>query len=174
MIHQQKAGVGCDIRDGSCNASLLAIFSSMKNERGDRLSPKEIYHQVFTFLVSGHETISLTGTWTLYLLSKYPEWQSDLRQEIKRAVGDGEISWKDLDKLTILDNCIKESLRLYPIALTTDRTAIGPDRLGPYRIPGGTNVMIGNGTLHRDEKFWKDPDVFRPSRFDLKCMYCLH
>jgi len=138
----------------------------MNNEHGNHLSSKEIYHQVFTFLVSGHETISLTGTWALYLLAKHPEIQSELRKEIEEVIGNREISWADLDKLKLLENCIKESLRLYPIALTTDRTSIGPDKLGPYWIPKGAHVMIGNGTLHRDEKFWIDADVFRPDRFN--------
>ena len=138
----------------------------MKNENGNCLSSEEIYHQVFTFLVSGHETISLSGMWTLYLLTEYPEIQSDLRKEIREVIGSREIEWEDLEKLKLLDSCIKESLRLYPIALTTDRTAIGSDKLGSYRIPAGTHVMIGNGTLHRDDKFWTDADVFRPKRFD--------
>ena len=138
----------------------------MKNESGNQLSSEEIYHQVFTFLVSGHETISLTGTWTLYLLSKYPEIQSDLRRELLEVIGNHEIRWEDLDKLKLLNNCIKESLRLYPIALTTDRTSIGSDQIGPYYIPAGTHVMIGNGTLHRDESYWKDANLFKPSRFD--------
>ena len=146
----------------------------MKNRNGDHLSSEDIYHQVFTFLVSGHETISLTGTWTLYLLAKYPEIQSDLRREIRETIGNREITWTDLEKLKLLENCIKEALRLYPIALTTDRTSIGPDMLGPYRIPAGTHVMIGNGTLHRDETFWTDANMFQPNRFDAVGMYqCL-
>lgn len=142
------------------------MLFEMKNENGEQLSPKDLYHQVFTFLVSGHETISLTATWTLYLLSKYQKIQSDLRREIKEVISDREIIWEDMDKLKLLDNCIKEALRLYPIALTTDRTSIGPDKLGTFSIPAGTHVMIGNGTLQRDERFWKDPNAFRPSRFD--------
>jgi len=166
IIKQKKSDGVIQNGEYSCDNNLLSIFLSMNNEHGNHLSSKEIYHQVFTFLVSGHETISLTGTWALYLLAKHPEIQSELRKEIEEVIGNREISWADLDKLKLLENCIKESLRLYPIALTTDRTSIGPDKLGPYWIPKGAHVMIGNGTLHRDEKFWIDADVFRPDRFN--------
>ena len=152
------------------NKDLLSILFSMKDEKGKSISNDDIYHQVFTFLISGHETTSLSASWTLYMLAKHQNIQQRLRDEMNEIIGPSsqEISWSDLDKLEFLENCIKESMRLYPVAITTDRTSIGPDRIGPYRIPGGTHVMVGIGTLHRDETFWKDPDLFKPDRFDIK------
>ena len=37
-----------------------------------------------------HETTALAITWTLLLLATHPEWQTQLRDEIKEVVKDGE------------------------------------------------------------------------------------
>ena len=142
----------------------------MVDENNKQLTNTEIYNQVFTFLIAGHETTSLTACWTLFLLAKHPNIQQEVKEEIDEILdgSDHEICWEDLDKLKLLDNCIKESMRLYPVAITTDRTAVGADKLGPYCIPAGTHVMIGLGSLHRLGSYWKDPDEFDPHRFDKK------
>ncbi|XP_065056751.1 cytochrome P450 4C1-like [Rhopilema esculentum] len=154
--------------DATAENDLLSILFSMVDERGLKLSSKDIYHQVFTFLISGHETTSLTIMWTLYLLAKHPDIQTEVRQEISRFTNPpcAEITWEQIERMKLLDNCIKEAMRLYPVAITTDRTSIGADTLGPHKILPGTHVMVGTGTLHRDEEFWKDPDTFNPCRFD--------
>ena len=154
--------------DATAENDLLSILFSMEDEHGLKLSAKDIYHQVFTFLISGHETTSLTIMWTLYLLAKHPDIQTEVRQEISRFINPpcAEITWEQIERMKLLDNCIKEAMRLYPVAITTDRTSIGADTLGPHKILPGTHVMVGTGTLHRDEEFWKDPDTFNPCRFD--------
>lgn len=44
--------------------------------------------------------------------------------------------------------------------------------LEDYKIPGskhvirkGEQIMIPNGIIQRDERYWKDPDTFDPDRF---------
>lgn len=55
------------------------------------LTTKELVDECKTFFFAGHETTALSLTWTLLLLAVHPEWQEELREEIKLVVGDGEI-----------------------------------------------------------------------------------
>ena len=57
---------------------------------------------------------SNSATFLLYELAKQPELQERLVQEISSVVGDKEHpSWEDLQKMTLVRNCVKETMRLY-------------------------------------------------------------
>ena len=46
------------------------------------------------------------------------------------------------------------------------RVAKEKDVIGGYEIPKGATVVIGIDAVHHSPKFWKDPHVFDPDRFD--------
>ena len=60
---------------------------------------------------------------------------------------------------------INETLRLYPTAWMLGREAIEPVELGGYRIPAGTTVFMPQWVIHRDGRWFDDPEVFRPERW---------
>jgi cytochrome P450 len=74
-------------------------------------------------------------------------------------------SLEDLDRLPYLDGVIKETLRLYPPAYILGRTAIEPFGIGAYFFPAGTTVLMSQWVVHRDKRFFSDPQVFRPERW---------
>lgn len=65
--------------------------------------------QVTTFLLAGHETSSTTLTWILAYLSKMPEVQKKLRDEVREAkakateAGRADLSLEELTTLPYLD-----------------------------------------------------------------------
>jgi len=59
----------------------------------------EIIHEYKTFIFAGHETTALLLTWTVFLLSVYPEWQERLRKEVLREFGKDNPSGDNLSKL---------------------------------------------------------------------------
>ena len=60
------------------------------------LTPRELVDECKTFFFGGHETTALAITWTLLLLAVHPDWQNQLRDEIREVVEDKEI---DVSKL---------------------------------------------------------------------------
>ena len=56
-------------------------------------------------------------------------------------------------------------MRFYPPAWTIPRTAIADDEIDGHRIPKGSTVIIPIHTIHHDERFWPEPEVYDPSRF---------
>lgn len=79
--------------------------------------------EISTFLAAGHETTSSTVSWALYALTKHPEVQTKLRQELlSTGLGD-EPSMEELDKIPYLNNFVREVLRAYAVVPLTSREA---------------------------------------------------
>lgn len=127
---------------------------------------EEMRSQVFTFLLAGHETSSVALAWTLYELAKNPEIQTRAREEVFAVLGkDLNTEWSKLDELKFLGNIVKESLRLHSPVYHVVRQAIEDDVIDGHVIPKGITVALGIQTTHILPKYWKDPDAFRPERF---------
>ena len=150
---------------------LLQKFISIYEEAGLSISNKDLFHQIFTFMIAGHETTSLVLTWTAFHLAKYHEFQPRLQKEIEEALdGRSEVTFDDLDKLRLLDHCIKETMRLFPVGIFVGREAAKEVKIGPYTIPRGTRVFVNFAALLRNPEHWKNPDEFDPDRFDVHGM----
>ena len=70
-----------------------------------------------------------------------------------------------LSRLETAAGVSQEAMRLYPPAWMFGREAVADDAFGEVRIRAGTAVMICPWLLHRDPRWWDDPDRFDPERF---------
>jgi len=60
---------------------------------------------------------------------------------------------------------LAESMRLYPPAWIVGRRAVGPFEAGGYTIPARSIVLCCQYTMHRDPRWFPDPERFDPERF---------
>jgi len=152
----------------SRNRDLLDMAMDMPDDQtGLTMDDEQLCAQVFAFLFAGQESTSVTMAWTLYELAKYPDMQEKIREEANEVLGDGSVvTWAKLDELHYLGNVIKESMRLYPAAADVFREAALEDSLGGYRIPPKTFILCGIHAIQRSEKYWPDPETFKPERFE--------
>ena len=121
-------------------------------------------------LVAGYDTTGTTLAWALYELSKNPEVQDRLRNEVE-AISDGDmekdLSYDNLQSMTYLDQVICETLRFHnPVAIlqratSKDYTIPGTDLI----IPKDGSVWINILAIHFDSKHYSDPHVFNPDHF---------
>lgn len=109
--------------------------------------------EIVSLLVAGHETTAVALSWTLYLIGVHPDTERELRSGAPQ-------------RRAKLRRTIRESLRLYPPVWLIPRRAVSGDRLGPYRIPGGAEVLVSPFALQRDPRVWSEADRFRPDRFN--------
>lgn len=73
---------------------------------GKMLTARELVDECKTFFFGGHETTALALTWTLLLLAVHPEWQTQLREEIKEVIGEGdELDFTKLGGLKKVTHC---------------------------------------------------------------------
>jgi len=132
---------------------------------GSKMAETQLRDEVITFLLAGHETTTNLLTWTLYLLSQYPEVEQKVLKEIKDVMANNQPTIENLSKLQYLGQVINESLRLYPPVPILARDVIEDDIVGGYRIPKGGIVFISSYILHHHPNLWKDPESFNPDRF---------
>jgi cytochrome P450 len=71
----------------------------------------------------------------------------------------------DFAKLPYLYALIHEVLRMYPPAYITARTSIEPSEIGGYDFPAGATILMSQWVMHRDPRYYDDPESFRPERW---------
>lgn len=130
------------------------------------LTDKQIHDHIATFIAAGHETTANALVWTFYLLSAHPRIREKLLDEITSVLGDRQPTVEDIPNLPYTDWVLQESMRLYPPAWLQLRHATKDFELDGVKIPAGTNVMTSQWVLHRLPDIWKDPNVFRPERWN--------
>ena len=134
-------------------------------ERGD-LSAAEVRDNLTALLLAGHDSAAVTLTYAWYELSRHPEVRASLVEEVEAAVGEGLPDTDDFEALARTRNVVRETLRLYPPAWAVNREATETVELDGYEIPEGAQVMLPQWVLHRDDRFWKAPETFDPSRWE--------
>jgi PHYB activation tagged suppressor 1 len=89
VINTRLASQGSGYGNDLLGLMLQACTSTDKGREQEQLSLSmdEIIHECQTFFLAGYETTSIMLTWTVFLLSVYPEWQERLRKEVLREVG---------------------------------------------------------------------------------------
>jgi enediyne biosynthesis protein E7 len=141
------------------------LMSARDKDTGAPMSDRELIDEVMTLVVAGHETTASGLNWTWYLLSQNPEAEARLHAEIDAAPDMLTPSLAQMESLAYTQQVVNEALRLYPPGWLLSRRTIEADVLGGYDIPAGANVLLPLYLLHRDGRFWKDPEAFWPERF---------
>ncbi|XP_076779519.1 cytochrome P450 3A13 [Arvicanthis niloticus] len=140
--------------------------NSQIKESHKALSDVEIVAQSVIFIFAGYETTSSALSFALYLLAIHPDVQKKLQDEIDATLPNKTPATYDtLLQMEYLDMVVNETLRLYPIAGRLERVCKKDVEINGVSIPKGTVVMVPTFALHKDPKYWSEPEEFRPERF---------
>jgi cytochrome P450 len=152
--------------EGSDSDDLLDMLLEARTEDGEEgMEREQIRHEAMTIFIAGHETTAVAMGYTFFLLSGEAEVKNKLREEVRRVRPEGPIQFEDLNQLIYTKQVVEESLRLYPPAWIIGRRNIEPMQIDDFVIKTQTNILIPVFQLHRDERFWEEPDKFDPDRF---------
>ncbi|KAL4655581.1 25-hydroxyvitamin D-1 alpha hydroxylase, mitochondrial [Arapaima gigas] len=140
----------------------LAYFLSKQG-----LPMKTVYSNVTELMLAGVDTISSTLSWSLYELSRHPEVQDALREEVLAVLKGKKIPRAtDVAKMPFMKAVVKEVLRLYPVIPANARVIAEKDiQVGEYIIPKNTLITLCHYATSRDRRFFSDPDKFLPERW---------
>lgn len=141
------------------------LIAARDEETGEAMTDQQLRDELITMVLAGHETTSNALTWTFGLLSRHPAVEEKLMAEIDTVLSDRDPTLDDLPQLAYTEAVIKESMRLYPPVWAVARSVTREDQIGGYTLPAGAIVFISPYVLHRDARFWPNPEGFRPERF---------
>ncbi|KAH0534266.1 cytochrome P450 4C1-like isoform X1 [Cotesia glomerata] len=146
-------------------AFLDLLLSVVKQKTG--VDERGIKEEVDTFVFEGHDTTSAALLFVILLLAEYQDIQNRVRAEVEEVLieNNGEANFNDLQRLTYLECCIKESLRLYPTVPTISRKTQEDLVLKHCIVPKETILNVQIFDTHRDANFRPRPNVFDPDRF---------
>jgi cytochrome P450 len=125
----------------------------------------QLRDEAMTLLLAGHETTALALSWTWYLLALYPEVEEELEAELQAVLGGRSPTVADLPRLRYTEHVVTEAMRLYPPAYVQCREAIDDCTIGGYHVPRGTTLFIFQWVLHRDPRYFDNPEKFHPDRW---------
>ncbi|XP_058908110.1 sterol 26-hydroxylase, mitochondrial [Kogia breviceps] len=132
-----------------------------------QLSPRDAEGSLPELLLAGVDTTSNTLTWALYHLSKNPEIQAALHEEVVGTVPAGQVpQHKDLAHMPLLKAVLKETLRLYPVVPVNSRVIMDKEiEVGGFLFPKNTLFVLCHYVVSRDPLIFPEPDSFQPQRW---------
>jgi len=104
-------------------------------------------------------------SWTSFLLGQHPDAEARVATEIAEVLGDRPAMVDDIPRLKFTESVVMEAMRLYPPAWAIGRESTQPVKLGGYTFPKGTTILISPWVLHRDPRYFSEPEAFRPERW---------
>lgn len=129
---------------------------------------REMVTDVFAdLLFSAIDTTSTTLTYLLYCLAKHPEAQARAREEVLSLLpsADSKITPSVVNKMSFVKACLKEALRVHPVALGVGRFLSKEAVVGGYRVPPGVKCVVMSGIMSNDSEYFHQPESFLPERW---------
>ncbi len=145
---------------------LLGAMLAAADDDGTKMSDEQLRDETVTLFLAGHETTALALTYALYLLALHPEIEARAADEVRSTLEGRRPTADDVPRLAYLERVLKEAMRLYPPAWVIGREVLKPITLGGVRVEPGVQVVASQWLVHRDARFWPEPERFDPSRFE--------
>lgn len=151
---------------------IYAFIKEMKsqeqiNKTSSSFTLKQLVMVILDIFIAGSTTTATTIDLALMITLMRPDLQKRCHEEIQNVLGsEGVMAYADRSKMPFVEAMLLEVQRFFHIVpLSGPRRVLRECSLGGYTIPKDTTVLIGLRSVHMDDKFWKDPESFRPERF---------
>ncbi|KAF7279572.1 hypothetical protein GWI33_007034 [Rhynchophorus ferrugineus] len=168
---EAKLIVSDETKSNTGKRKRLAFLDLLLEARidGEPLSLRELRDEVNTFMFEGHDTTATTISFCLYLLAKHPSVQEKVLEEQYALLGDDlkgvKATYANLNEMKYLEMVIKETLRLYPPIPFVGRKLTNDVEFNGTIYPKDMNILLFTYYVHRQAKYFQDPEKFNPERF---------
>ena len=154
---------------GEDRGDLLSMLLSARDEEGDGggMDDAQLRDELLTLFLAGHETTANALAWTWHLLAQNSDVERKLHAEVDAVLAGRVPAADDFPRLEYTRRVLAESMRLYPPAWTLGREPKEDFEAGGFRVEGGHArvVLLSPWVIHRDERFYPDPERFDPERW---------
>jgi cytochrome P450 len=144
---------------------LLEMLMETRYEDGGSMTDRQLLDEANILMVAGHETSAMAMSWAWYLIATHPEVEQQLLNSSLDTLGDKDPSFEALRGMGYSLQVIEEVMRLYPPAWITDREPLEDEEFEGIPIKKGLDIICLIYSLHRNPKYWPEPEKFDPERF---------
>jgi cytochrome P450 len=154
------------MRSGTDGEDLLSMLVRHQCAEGNHEQAiRQVRDECLTILLAGHETIANALTYALVLLAQHSEHAERIRIEVNHVSGLKDLRAQDYEQLAFTRCAFLESMRLYPPVWVLGRALKQSCPVGRYTAPRNSILFASQYLLHRDARFFSEPDLFHPERF---------
>lgn len=169
---ERKGGGGRDSED-----MLWSLMQSSYKD-GTPMPDHEIAHLMIGLLMAGQHSSSVTSSWIMLRLASQPEITEQLYQEQLHVFGGGDLSSKpitydSLEKLPLIRNVIRETLRLHPPIHSILRKVKNPlviqgggTKNTNWIIPPSHIVLAAPSTMSLSDDYFPNAQTWDPHRWE--------
>ncbi|KAG2364259.1 cytochrome P450 [Suillus spraguei] len=160
--------------------SIIGLLIKSESQDAElHMSEEEVMAQMKVLLLAGYETTSISLTWALIELSRHPDVQTSLREELL-AFGPDPTYDQFKANLPYLDAVVHEVLRLHPplgvftrvaavddvIPLSEPVCTVSGKMIDSISVAKGTLITISTAAINRSSTIWgPDAKEFKPDRW---------
>ncbi|HEY9668105.1 MAG TPA: cytochrome P450, partial [Coleofasciculaceae cyanobacterium] len=158
IIHQHRTS-------GNDTGDLLSMLLNAQDSDGSQMTEQQLRDEVVNLMFAGHETTTNALSWTWMLLSQHPVVEAKVLEELQAVLGGRTPTMADVPQLRYTERVVLESMRLYPPVWTLTREVMQDCEIGGYPLSAGTNVFMSQWVMHRDPRYFDNPEEFAPDRW---------
>lgn len=144
---------------------LLGRLLAARDDDGTGMTDEQVRDEVATIFLAGHETTALSLSFAMLLLAEHPDAQARARAEVDQVLGERPATMQDVRRLPYVEAVLKESMRVLPPVYLFGREALEDVEIAGWVIPRGTQVLTPVCAIHKDARWYDDPDRFVPERW---------
>ncbi|KAJ8126254.1 hypothetical protein O1611_g7383 [Lasiodiplodia mahajangana] len=163
----KDGGKMVDVDDGELD--MISHLMSCVYKNGQAVPDKEIANMMITLLMGGQHSSSSASAWIAHRLASRPSIAEALYEEQLNALGHSmsPLRLADLDKLPLLSNVIKETLRVHSSIHTIMRKATRPIPVPntPYIIAPNSILIASPIMSHMSPSHFPSPQTWDPHRW---------
>ncbi|KAI1195758.1 cytochrome P450 [Nemania serpens] len=137
-------------------------------KNGTPLPDQEIADMMITLLMAGQHSSSSSSAWTMLRLASRPDIAEQLYQERLRICGKNPLQYSDIDKLSLTQHAVKETLRLHSSIHSIMRKV-----KNPMPVPNSNFVITPDKVLlaspivtHLSEEYFPNAKNWDPMRWN--------
>lgn len=141
-----------------------------------QLTDSQITGLLIALLFAGQHTSSITSTWTMFFLIFNQRCLAEVQQEQNAVLSKTNaniaavpLDFDNIGEMEYLQNCIKETLRMFPPLIMLMRMAMEDiettHRGQKFVIPKGDIVFTSPAVSGRLPDVFENPNAFEPERF---------
>lgn len=157
------------IAGGTDRGDFLSMLIEGKRAAGRDIHSKEertrLRDEALTIYLAGFETTANAMTWALHLLALNPAKQKKMAEEVVGVLGSRAVANEDMPDLKYTRAVMAEAMRLFPPAWVIGRVLLKDFKFGEFTLPKDAEVWMSQYVMHRDPRYWSEPDAFQPERW---------